>query len=331
MTKLLAVVTDYIEPNLDWEKEQCQEMGVDFKDYQLKTAGPKELIRVTQDADVVVVNMAPIDEHVINEMKRCKLIIRHGIGYDNVDITAASLKGIQVVNIPDYCVEEVSEQSVMLIMACQRKLIQQNQIINISAKTGQWHFHNIYPVYRIAGKTIGIVGFGRIGTTVFRMLQGFGTKFIIVDPYISDDRKKQFGIETSPFEVLLKESDIITVHVPLKWGETFHMFDAPQFELMKPNAVLVNTSRGGIVNLDALDIALRHGNLAMAGIDVYEKEPPSDGLAILNNPNAICTPHLSWLSEESGISIRQKIIGNIRKFLNGEEQTNVVNSVKSSF
>lgn len=330
MTKLLAVVTDYIEPDLDWEKEQCQEMGVDFKDYQLKTAGPNELIRATQDADVVVVNMAPIDAKVINGMKRCKLIIRHGIGYDNVDISAASVRGIQVVNIPDYCVEEVAEQSVMLIMACQRKLIQQNQIINISAKTGQWHFHSIYPVYRIAGKTIGIVGFGRIGSTVFRMLQGFGTKFIITDPYISDEKKKQYGIETSPFDVLLKEADIVSVHVPLKWEETFHMFDTPQFELMKPTAVLVNTSRGGIVNLDSLDLALRHGNLAMAGIDVYEKEPPPGDLALLNNPNAICTPHLSWLSEESGISIRQKIIGNIRKFLNGEEQTNVVNSVKLS-
>ncbi len=327
MTILKAVVTDYIEPDLTWEKDQFQKMGVVFKDYQLKTAGPDELIQVTCDADVVVVNMASIDSQVINAMQRCKLIIRHGIGYDNVDVKAATRKGIQVANIPDYCVEEVAEQAVMLIMACQRKLLEQSKVLTISANAGAWSFTSVYPIYRIAGKTIGIVGFGRIGSKIYRMLQGFGTRFIIVDPYISDARKKEFGIQTSSFETLLREADIITTHVPLKWEETYHLFDTPQFEMMKPTAVLVNTSRGGIVNLDALDLALSQGKLAMAGIDVYEQEPPSSELALLKNPKAICTPHLSWLSEESGIAIRQKIVEDIDRLLNGEEQLNVVNAV----
>jgi D-3-phosphoglycerate dehydrogenase len=179
----------------------------------------------------------------------------------------------------------------------------------------------------VAGKTIGIVGFGRIGSTVFRMLQGFGTQFIIVDPYLSEAHKQQYGIQTHSFEHLLRESDIITVHVPLKWGETYHMFDAAQFELMKPTAVLVNTSRGAIVNLDALDVALRQGKLGMAGIDVYEKEPPPASLGLLDNPKAICTPHLSWLSVESGISIRHKIVEDIRRFCSGEEQQYPVNKI----
>lgn len=327
VTNLKAVVTDYIEPDLLWEAEQCREMGVEFKSYQLKTAGADELIQAAFDADILVVNMAQINARVIDGLPCCKLIIRHGIGYDNVDLEAATRRGIRVVNIPDYCVQEVAEQAVTLMMACQRKLLQQNQLLNISAETGQLHFNAINPIYRIAGKTIGIVGFGRIGSTVYRMLKGFETRFTIVDPYLSDSRKKEFEIQTSSFEKVLLEADIITVHVPLKLEETYHMFDTPQFEMMKPTAVLVNTSRGGVVNLDALDLALKQGKLAMAGIDVYEQEPPAADFPLLNNPKAICTPHLSWLSEESSVSIRHKIIEDIRRFRDGEKQLHLVNSI----
>lgn len=326
MTNLNVVITDYIEPDLLWEEEQCKKMGVELRHYQLKTAGAEELINVTRNADVVVVNMARIDAQVIGSLQNCKLIIRHGIGYDNVDVEAATRKGIKVANIPDYCVEEVAEQAVTLIMASQRKILHQSQILKGSVEAGAWKFDSIYPVYRIAGKTVGIVGFGRIGSKVFRMLQGFGVRFIIVDPYISEERKKEFGIQTSSFETLLREADIITAHVPLIWEETYHMFDAPQFDLMKPSAILVNTSRGGIVNLEALDAALRQGKLAMAGIDVYEQEPPAHDLGLLSNPNAICTPHLSWLSEEAGISIRHKIIDYISRLKNNEPLINIVNS-----
>jgi D-3-phosphoglycerate dehydrogenase len=182
VANIKAIVTDYIEPDLIWEKEQCQQMGVEFASYQLKTASAEELIRVAGDADIMVVNMAKIDAQVIEGLNRCKLIIRHGIGYDNVDTEAATRQGIQVVNIPDYCVQEVAEQAVMLIMACQRKLLQQNQLLKNAAKTGYWKFDAIHPVYRIAGKTIGIIGFGRIGSTVYRMLNGFRVRFLIVDP-----------------------------------------------------------------------------------------------------------------------------------------------------
>ncbi len=201
-----------------------------------------------------------------------------------------------------------------------REIVTEIQLLKNAAKTGYWKFDAIHPVYRIAGKTIGIIGFGRIGSTVYRMLNGFGARFLIVDPYINESRKKEFGIQTSPFECVIKEADIITVHVPLIWSETYHMFDDAQFEVMKPTAILVNTSRGAIVNLISLDKALLQGKLAMAGIDVYEEEPPSTKLTLLSNPKAICTPHLSWLSEESGLTIRHKIIDNIRRFRDGEKQ-----------
>ncbi|MBE3143515.1 MAG: C-terminal binding protein, partial [Planctomycetes bacterium] len=289
MTNTKVVVTDFIEPDLVWEEEQCRAMGIEFEAYQLKTGSTEQLNQAAADADIIVVNMAKIDAQVIDSLNHCRLIIRHGIGYDNVDIQAASRRGIQVVNVPDYCVQEVAEQAVTLMMACQRKLLQQHKLLHQSSQIGQWEFLSIHPVYRIAGKTIGIIGVGRIGSTVYRMLQGFGVHFLAADPYITEARKQALGIDIVPLSQVLGEADIITIHVPLLQGETYHMFDTPQFERMKPSAILVNTSRGGVVNLETLDQALRKDQIAMAGIDVYEQEPPPADFPLLNNPKAICT------------------------------------------
>lgn len=245
MERLKVVVTDYIEPDLEWEAGILKEWGVDFAHYQLKFAPRQELLAAVRDADIIIVNMALFDEALISGLERCRLIIRHGIGYDNVDVEAATRKGIIVVNIPDYCVHEVAEQAVMLIMACQRKLVTQLRSLDASTASGKWVFEPVYPVYQLRGKTVGIIGLGRIGGTVYRMLQGFGVNFLICDPYLSEKRKQEYGVETTSFEEVLKEADVITIHCPLKWDETYHMFDTPQFQMMKETAILVNTARGG--------------------------------------------------------------------------------------
>jgi D-3-phosphoglycerate dehydrogenase len=213
--------------------------------------------------------------------------------------------------------EEVAEQAVMLIFACQRKLLLQNRLLRDSAAQGKWVFDPIYPVYRLSGKTLGIIGLGRIGAAVWRMMQGFKMRVLVSDPYLSDARKKEYGIETLPLDHVLKESDIVTVHTPLT-QETHHLIDAAQLKRMKRSAILVNTARGGIVNLHALDKALREGWIAHAGIDVFEKEPPDADLPLLHNERAICTPHLSWLSEEAGWSIREKIVEDVRRYVGGQ-------------
>lgn len=323
--KRKVVVTDYIETDLEWEYTQAHELEIDFSAFQLKNAFPEQLIQTTRDADIVVVNMAKMSSEVIAGLERCKLIIRHGIGYDNVDVQAATERNIMVGYVPDYCVTEVAEQALTLIMACQRKLNHQIDLLHRSVELGAWDFQTINPVYRLRGKTIGIVGFGRIGRTVYEMLKGFGVHFIICDPYLDEDVKNRYGIQTVPLETLLKEADVVTIHCPLKWQETYHMFDEQQFKMMKKSAVLINTARGGIVNLDALDNALQAGDIAFAGIDVYETEPPAADFQLLRNPRAICTPHLSWLSEESGWNIREKIMIDIRRFLNGQGPINQVN------
>jgi D-3-phosphoglycerate dehydrogenase / 2-oxoglutarate reductase len=310
MQTVRVVVTDYIEQDLNWEEQVFQELGVEFSQHQLKFANLDELVEATRLADVIIVNMAPFDEALISRLERCRMIIRYGI---------------PVVNIPDYCVAEVAEQALMLIMACQRKLKQQLHSMHLSAQAGKWIFDPVYPVYQMQGKTVGIVGLGRIGGTLYRMLSGFGVKFLVHDPYLSDKRKAEYGVSTCSLEQLLRESDIVTIHCPLKWDETYHMFDAPQFQTMKETAILVNTARGAIVNLDALDAALTAGDIAQAGIDVYEVEPPPADLPILHNQRAVCTPHLSWLSEESGWTIREKIVDEVRRFLDGVPPLNPLN------
>lgn len=325
MAKLKVVITDYIEPNLKWEEEQFARLGVDFSYHQLKFGSPHEILAAAFDADILVVNMAKIGADVVDGLSRCKLVIRHGIGYDNVDVHALSRRGITLANIPDYCVVEVAEQAVMLILACQRKLLCQHRILADSATRGEWDFTSVYPVYSLQKKTLGIVGFGRIGRAVYRMMQGFGISFLVTDPYLSEEDRREYGVELHPLETLLRESDIITIHTPLN-QETYHLFDDPQFRLMKRSAVLVNTSRGGIVNLWALDRALREGLLAHAGIDVYEeKEPPTPDFPLLHNERAVCTPHLGWLSEEAGWNIREQIVDDVRRFLRGQPPKHQVN------
>lgn len=331
MNNITVVVTDYVEPDLDWEEEQARGLNIDFKYYQYKNASADELISICSEAEVVVVNMAKFTSQVIKGLKKTRLIIRHGIGYDNVDVTALNEQGILLGYIPDYCVREVAEQAIMLMFACQRKLVSQLNILRRSVELRQWEFQPINPIFRFSGKTVGIVGLGRIGSTVFRMLQGMDVKILVCDPYLSEARKHELGVDPIPLNNLLQDSDIVTIHCPLNWDETYHMFDAPQFKIMKNSAILINTARGGIVNLLALDQALRAGEISLAGIDVYETEPPPADLPLLHNEKAICSPHLSWLSEEASWNIREKIMNDIQRYCVGLPPVHQVNREQVAF
>jgi len=312
------VVTDFIEPDLEWEAQQFDQLGIEYSFHQLKLAAGSALAEITADADIIITNMAKFDAKVIACLRNCKLIIRHGVGYDNIDVDAASARGIVVGYVPDYCVQEVAEQSLMLILACRRKLCDQQVILRNSAQRREWEFASIRPIFRLSGETIGIIGCGRVGGTVLRMARGLGLKCLVCDPFIPDKRKQELGVETVSLDKLLRESDVVTVHVPLT-DETHHLLGQREFDLMKANAVLVNTARGAIVDLIALDKTLRDGKLAFAGIDVYEdQEPPEPDHPLLNNPRAICTAHLAWLSEESAWAIRARIVEDVSRFLQGE-------------
>ncbi len=317
MQPLKVVVTDYIEPDLNWEAQELARRGVEFKAHQLKFAPHADVIAATRDADVVIVNMVPITAEIIPKWEKCRLVIRHGVGYDNVDVAALNKAGIPLCYFPDYCAEEVAEQAIALLMACGRRLNAARRALDISSARGAWDFAETVPIFLMAGRTLGIIGCGRIGSLVYRKLRSFGFKFLICDPYLSAERKKELEIEVVDKEKVFRESDFITIHTPLT-RETRHLVNEQTLSLMKPTAYLVNTSRGLMVDLQALAKALEKGVIAGAGIDVFEVEPPPPDSPLFRLPNTVLTPHLSWYSEDSGRRIRELIVTEIDRFIAGQ-------------
>ena len=326
MPKTKVLVTDYIELDLDWEVEQLADMpDVQFEHHQLKLAPKEELIAKVQDADIIVVNMAPFDEEVIAACDKCRLLIRHGIGYDNVDVDACTKHGIRFAYMPDYCATEVAEQAVALIFACARKLFTSRRILAESSVAGQWDFSTLGDIHRLFGATLGIIGCGRIGGRVYRIMDAVGMNIMVCDPYIDERQKGALAIEdTYDLETALREADIVTMHTPLN-DETRYIIDETQLKMMKETAYLINTSRGGVINTEALEKALREGWIAGAGIDVYETEPPPADMGLFDLDSATLSAHLGWCSVEAGWDIRYKIMADIKACLKGEPPANTVN------
>ena len=299
--RLKVVVTDHIEDDLDWEAEELAKAGIDFEAHQLKFKSESEVLEKIRDADIVVVNMVKMDESILSKLEKCRLLMRHGIGYDNVDATACTKLGIQFAYQPDYCKEDVAEHAIALIFACARKVVQGRKTLDESSARGQWDFSDLFPMYRLDGKTLGILGVGRIGSRVYRKLRTFGFRILGCDPYLSEKRRAQLDIEFVDLDTLLGESDFVTVHTPLT-DETRQIINAETLRLMKPTAYLVNTSRGAMVDIDALAAALQDKAIAGAAIDVYEQEPPPPSYPLFDLENAILAPHLGWASVEAAWS-----------------------------
>ncbi len=313
-----VVITDYIEPDLKWETEEMARRGVSFSYHQLKFAPIEKVIEATHDADVVVVNMLKVTPEVIAGWKKCRLVIRHGVGYDNVDVPALTDAGLPLCYIPDYCMDEVAEQAIALILACARRMFTSRKVLDESSARGQWDFNPVIPVYRLSGKTVGLLGCGRIGSRVYRKMQGLGVNFLICDPYLNPARQREMGLEkTVDKETLFRESDFISIHTPLT-AETRHIVNRDTLALMKRTAYLVNTARGPMVDHEALAEALHNGTIAGAGIDVFHKEPPDPDYPLFNAPNCILTPHLGWYSEDAAWRIREIIVEEIDRFLDGK-------------
>ena len=313
-----VVVTDYIEPDLDWEAAEMEKRGVEFVTHQLKFRPEREVIAAVKDADIIVVNMVQFTAGVIGSLVNCRRIIRHGAGYDNIDAAACTAKGIPLAYCPDYCMDEVAEQAIALIFACARQVPQSRKILDDSIANGRWDFTPLAKCYRMAGKVLGIVGCGRIGSRVYRKMEYFGFKEILIcDPYLPQRRLDRLGISTVPLERVLHEADFVTIHTPLN-EETRHLVNRRTLAMMKPTAYLVNTSRGPMVDVEALAEALREKQIAGAGIDVYDKEPPEDTYPLQGLDNAILTPHLSWYSEDAAWKIRTDIVEDIDLALAGK-------------
>ena len=327
--KIQIIVTDYIEANLDWEMKELETESVKFTPLQLKHVPVDELIHKIKSADVLIVNMAKMSRDVLSQLPKCKLIIRHGAGYDNIDVVAAESLGIGVSYVPDYCTEEVAEQAQLLLMTIWRRYNTQLEVMRDSVAQGQWQFNPVRPIRRMAGNVVGLIGCGRIGSISLKMLRGLGFQVLVCDPYLSEARKSELNIETLTLSELLPQVDVVTLHCSLT-PETYHMISTEAFALMRENAILINTARGGVVDSEALAKAIQTATIAGAGIDVYEQEPPKPDFSLIGLNGVTLTPHLSWYSEDAEWSIRTKIVEDVNRFLQGMPPRFPVNETAKS-
>ena len=322
----LVGVSDSVFPNLDPAREVLSKIGAELRLAAEPT--PEAILQVARDADALLVTYAKITAEMIPQMTRCRIISRFGIGVDNVDIAAATNAGIVVTKVPDYCIDEVSDHTLALLLAAVRKI----PLANAQVHAGRWEMPAVVPIHRLRGRVLGLVGFGRIPQLVAPKAKSFGLRVVASDPYVPADIFARAGVESVEFSQLLQLSDYISIHSPLV-PETRGLFGADAFRQMKPTAYLINTARGPIVDDAALARALDAGQLAGAALDVMPQEPPVNS-PLLGRHNVIITPHTSFYSEESLVELQMKAAQEVVEVLSGGKARNPVNpeavQVKSS-
>ena len=278
---------------------------------------PEALIADAAGADALVVDASTqVTADVLSSLDSLQVVGRSGIGVDNVDIETAQELGISVVNVPDYCLDEVSAHALGMLLSCARKLPQ----LNAAVKDGEWDWSRARPIRRIAGQTVGIVGFGKIGRSFARKLRGFDVNVLVYDPYISATDLAEFEVTRMDFDRLLSDSDFVSIHTPLT-DETRDMFDA--FKRLPDHAVLVNTARGPIVDEDALVDALAADELGGVGLDVRDPEPPED-TAIADFETVVLSPHAGFYSEAARRDLTQSVSEDVARVLQGQRPRNPV-------
>jgi phosphoglycerate dehydrogenase-like enzyme len=272
-------------------------------------------------ADAIILwHHLQVTVEMLSKLTRTRLIVRNGVGYDNVDIAAAAAAGIAVSNVPDYGTEEVADHAIALILA----LVRQLKPLMADVAKGNWEWRTGLDCWRIRGRVLGIIGCGRIGTATALRAKSLGFVVRFFDPHLPSGHEKAIGVErASSLEELLSEADVLSLHVPLT-PETRHMIGVQEFRRMKQSAYLINTARGPVVSYEALLEALSQGRIAGAGMDVIEDEP--FGAEVLNRlPNCIVTPHSAFYSKESLIEMRKKSALIVRDALLHGRYGNVVN------
>ncbi|MCZ7573262.1 MAG: C-terminal binding protein [Ardenticatenaceae bacterium] len=283
--------------------------------------GNQEVAEAVRDADAVIIwHTVELRADAIAGMRRCRGIARCGVGYDNIDLKAAGQRGIWVSNVPDYGTEEVADHTIGMLIAVSRRFAHMDKLI----KSGVWDFNRARPVWRLRGQTLGIIGFGRIGSAVSLRARPLGLRVLAHDPYLRPGLEKSFGVELVDLDTLLAESDFVTVHPPLT-EETYHLMGEATLRSMKPTAYLINAARGPIVDEAALIYALRQGWIAGAALDVLEHEPPAPDNPLLRMDNVLLTPHSAFYSEESVTELRRKGAQDIARVLRGEPPRTPVN------
>lgn len=288
-----VVLTDNDNYPIEIEKKVFSELNINF--LYLNTKDPEEIIKESRDADALMCAYARIDSFVIAELNKCRVIVKYGIGVDNIDVDAASKAGIWVANLPDYAVFEVANHTMALIFALNRKIT----LFNSGIRKGLWGFTMGIPINRIDGQVLGLFGFGNIAQKVAQKAQGIGLKVIALDPFIDESFMSSKGVKKiEALEDLLKTSDFLSLHSPLN-DSTKGLIGEKELKMMKPDAYLINTGRGGLIDEPILIKALKEKWIAGAGLDVFLKEPIDKDNELLKLENVILTPHAAYYSEQS--------------------------------
>lgn len=320
-----VVITDYDFGDVSVERDILEAAGAEVIALQAKRED--DLFEVAPICAAMMNQYARVGEETIARMQRCEVIARYGVGVDIVDVDAATQRGILVTNVQDYCTEEVADHAISLWLTLARKLPDYDR----ATHAGIWKWQSGQPVYRLRGRTMGVVSFGKIGQAIAARAQAFGVTVIAYDPFLPAEVAASLGVKLVSKLDLLSQSDYVLMQAPMT-PDTRHFLSDAEFAMMKPGAILVNTGRGPTVDNKALYRALTDGHLAAAGLDDPEEEPakranwsPADN-PIFTLPNVLITPHAAYYSEESIRAARVTAATQVAKVLTGHPPDYTVNA-----
>lgn len=311
MSKHLIAVTDSPFPSLDLAKAALARVDPELR--MAKSPSVEDILAVARDADAILVTYAKLPGDLLRQLKRCKAIGRFGLGVDNIDVPAARELGIVVTYVPDYCMQEVSDHAMALLLALARKIPFSNKLV----QAGRWEMPAVAPLRRIEGQTLGLIGFGNIPRALAPKAKAFGLRVIAHDPYVAKNVLASYAVEGVSFDELLATSDLISVHAPLT-PATRGLINAAAFAKMKKGVLLVNTARGPLIDEPALLAALDSGQVGAAGLDVIATEPPPANSPLLGRDNLILTPHTGFYSVEALKELQTKCASDVARVLSGE-------------
>jgi D-3-phosphoglycerate dehydrogenase len=315
MTERIVVITDHTWPTIDIEREVLERVGACV--LEPRSNDEDELIELARDAEAILTCFAPVSARVIQRALDLRVVGRFGIGVDNIDVQAATRRGIPVTNVPVYCLDEVAEHVLALTLSLRRRTLAFDRAV----REGEWSLQTGMPMHRLHGQTLGILGYGRIGAAVASRGRALGMRVIAHDPTMRTGDL----VDAVDLAALATRSDVLTLHAPLV-ATTRGIIDAAFLAQMKPDAVLINTARGPLVDQDALAAALHAGGIAGAGLDVFDPERLPAGHPLLSAPNVVLTPHVAFYSEESVDELRRKGAEAVAAILDGRSAPTVVNA-----
>ena len=312
MARFLIAVTDSPFPSLDPAKAALARVDPELR--MAQSASAEDILAVARDADAILVTYAKLPGELLRQLTRCRAIGRFGLGVDNIDIPAAAALGISVTYVPDYCMQEVSDHAMALLLATARKVPLSNKLV----QSGRWEVPPIVPIHRLSGRVLGLVGFGNIPRALAPKARAFGLRVVTHDPYVSPDVLSAAAVDGVSFDRLLEMSDFVSIHAPLM-PSTRGLFNADVFHKMKKGAVLINTARGPLVDEAALIAALDTGQLGGAALDVVTTEPLTKDSKLLGRDNVILTPHTAFYSVEALEELQTKCAADVARVLSGEQ------------